>query len=470
MNWTKEQEDAIYKKNANILVAAAAGSGKTAVLVERIIQKILKDGIDIDKLLVVTFTNAAASEMRERVLEAIYKKIDEDSENKELQKQVILLGKADICTIHSFCLEVIKNNFFEIDLSANFRIGTEEEIELLKQEVIEDVFEELYEAEDENFAKLVNTYTGYRGDEALKDIVLKIYRFMQSAPFPNEWLIEKINIFKFDEKNKDFSKSIWGEVLVENLKEEIIDAINSLKIIKSKIEKYTELEKYYLTIVSDIEILETLYEKSKKSWDEAYNFANEMKFKSWPVDRKIILDAKDEAKKSRDTVKAKLMKIVKEILVYDSENAYKDIYQMYEILKILKDVILEFDEKFKLKKRERNIIDFNDIEHYALKILVKKDENGNYIPTEVAKKYQEKFEEIAIDEYQDSNEVQEYILKTVSKGNNLFMVGDVKQSIYKFRQACPELFLDKYEKYSLDGNEKGLKIQLFKNFRSRKNF
>ena len=469
MNWTKEQEDAIYKKNSNILVAAAAGSGKTAVLVERIIQKILNDGIDIDKLLVVTFTNAAASEMRERVLEAIYKKIDEEPENKELQKQVILLGKADICTIHSFCLEVIKNNFFEIDLSANFRIGTEEEIELLKQEVIEDVFEELYESEDENFAKLVNTYTGYRGDEALKDIVLKIYRFMQSAPFPNEWLIEKINAFKADEKNKDFSKSIWGEVLIESLKEEIIDGINSLKIIQSKIEKYIELEKYYLTIVSDIEILETLYEKTEISWDEAYKFVNEIKFKSWPVDRKITLDAKDEAKKARDTVKNKLMKNAKETLVYDSKNAYNDIYKMYEILKILKEVILEFDKKFKLKKRERNIIDFNDIEHYALKILVKKDENGNYIPTEVAKKYQEKFEEIAIDEYQDSNEVQEYILKTVSRGNNLFMVGDVKQSIYKFRQACPELFLDKYENYSLDGNEKGLKIQLFKNFRSRKN-
>ena len=469
MNWTKEQEDAIYKKNSNILVAAAAGSGKTAVLVERIIQKILNDGIDIDKLLVVTFTNAAASEMRERVLEAIYRKIDEEPENKELQKQVILLGKADICTIHSFCLEVIKNNFFEIDLSANFRIGTEEEIELLKQEVIEDVFEELYESEDENFAKLVNTYTGYRGDEALKDIVLKIYRFMQSAPFPNEWLIEKINAFKADEKNKDFSKSIWGEVLIESLKEEIIDGINSLKIIQSKIEKYIELEKYYLTIVSDIEILETLYEKTEISWDEAYKFVNEIKFKSWPVDRKITLDAKDEAKKARDTVKNKLMKNAKETLVYDSKNAYNDIYKMYEILKILKEVILEFDKKFKLKKRERNIIDFNDIEHYALKILVKKDENGNYVPTEVAKKYQEKFEEIAIDEYQDSNEVQEYILKTVSRGNNLFMVGDVKQSIYKFRQACPELFLDKYENYSLDGNEKGLKIQLFKNFRSRKN-
>lgn len=469
MNWTKEQEDAIYKKNSNILVAAAAGSGKTAVLVERIIQKILKDGIDIDKLLVVTFTNAAASEMRERVLEAIYKKIDEEPENEELQRQIILLGKANICTIHSFCLEVIKNNFFEIDLSANFRIGTEEEIELLKQEVIEDVFEELYESEDENFAKLVNTYTGYRGDEALKDIVLKIYRFMQSAPFPNEWLIEKINNFKFDEENKDFSKSIWGEILIKNLQEEIIDGINSLIIIKNKIEKYIELEKYYLTIDSDIELWKTLYDKTRISWDEAYNFVKEMKFKSWPIDKKITLDIKDEAKKSRDTVKNKLAKNAKEILIYDSENAYNDIYKMYEILEILKDVILEFDKQFKFKKRERNIIDFNDIEHYALKILVKKDENGKYVPTEVAKKYQEKFEEIAIDEYQDSNEVQEYILKFVSRGNNLFMVGDVKQSIYKFRQACPELFLDKYEKYSLDGNEKGLKIQLFKNFRSRKN-
>ena len=205
MNWTKEQQDAIYEKGANILVAAAAGSGKTAVLVERIIEKILKDGIDIDKLLVVTFTNAAASEMRERVLEAIYKKIDEEPENENLQKQVVLLGKSSICTIHSFCLDVIKNNFFEINLSANFRIGTEEEIELLKQEVLEDVFENLYEEEDEQFAKLVNTYTGYRGDEALKEIILKIYRFMQSAPFPNEWLINKVDCFKNSEEIKDFS-------------------------------------------------------------------------------------------------------------------------------------------------------------------------------------------------------------------------------------------------------------------------
>ena len=468
MNWTKEQQDAIYKKDSNILVAAAAGSGKTAVLVERIIQKILNDGVDIDKLLVVTFTNAAASEMRERVLEAIYKKLDEEPENENLQKQIILLGKSNICTIHSFCLDVIKNNFFEIDLSANFRIAAEEEIELLKQEVLENVFEKLYEDEDKEFAKLIDTYTGYRGDEPLKEIVLKIYKFMQSAPFPKEWLLEKVNMFK-DQEEIDFAKSSWGKILIKNLQEELIDGINSLKVIRNKLEKYYELEKYKLTIESDIEIFKSLYDATEKSWDLAFEFVDEMKLKSWPIDKKIVMDAKDEAKSARDTVKNKLMKIIKEILIYNSEAAFRDIYAMYEVLDILKDVIFKFDDEFMKKKKERNIIDFNDIEHYALKILVKKDENGNYVGTDIAKKYREKFEEIAIDEYQDSNQVQEYILGTVSRGNNLFMVGDVKQSIYKFRQACPELFLDKYDRYDLNGNEDGLKIQLFKNFRSRDN-
>ena len=468
MKWTDEQSDAIYKKGSNILVAAAAGSGKTAVLVERIIQKILNDGVDIDKLLVVTFTNAAASEMRERVLEAIYKKLDEEPENENLQKQIVLLGKSNICTIHSFCLDVIKNNFFEIDLSANFRIAAEEEIELLKQEVLENVFEKLYDSEDEAFAKLVNTYTGYRGDEPLKEIVLKIYKFMQSSPFPKEWLYEKVGMFEPGEQD-DFSKSEWGSILLKNLQEELTDGVTSLKSLRDRLEKFYELEKYKLTIESDIELLTELYNATFTSWDAAYEIAQEMKFKTWPIDRKIVMDVKDEAKVLRDTVKNKLMKIIKEILIYDSESAYQDIYEMHEVLNILKDVICKFDEEFMLKKRERNIIDFNDIEHYALKILVKKDEDGNYVGTDVAKKYREKFAEIAIDEYQDSNQVQEYILSTVSRGNNIFMVGDVKQSIYKFRQACPELFLDKYDRYDLKGNDDGLKIQLFKNFRSREN-
>lgn len=467
MNWTKEQQDAIYKKGSNILVAAAAGSGKTAVLVERIIEKILKDKIDIDKLLVVTFTNAATSEMRERVLDAIYKKLDEEPENENLQRQLILLGKANICTIHSFCLDVIRNNFYEIDLPSNFRIATEEEVSLLKQEVLEDLFESLYEEENENFSKLVDTYTSYRGDEKLKEIILKIYNFIQSFPFPAEWLEENIAKFEYKE-NIDFSKTDFGKILLGEIKEEIIDGINNLKVYRNKTEKHFELEKFTQVLNEDIEKLKEFEKAVDSSWDEAYEFYSMLKFTTWPR-QKIDMSLKDEAKSVRDMVKENINGISKNILLYKSEEAFSDLYEMHSILVMLKEVIYNFSENYTAKKRERNIIDFNDIEHFALKILVQKEEDGSYTATEVAKKYQEKFEEIAIDEYQDSNQVQEFILSMISRSNNIFMVGDVKQSIYKFRGACPKLFLEKYNTYSLTGNELGLKIQLFKNFRSAEN-
>lgn len=469
MEWTKEQQDAIYKKDSNILVAAAAGSGKTAVLVERIIQKILKDNVDIDKLLVVTFTNAAAAEMRERVLDAIYKKLEE-GENENLQRQLILLGKSNICTIHSFCLDVIRNNFFEIDLPSNFRIAAEEEVSLLKQEVLEDLFEKLYEEENEDFAKLIDTYTSYRGDEQLKEIVLKIYNFIQSFPFPNEWLEQSIAKFE-NQENIDFSETDFGKILLNDIEEEIIDAINSLKVYRNKIEKYSELEKYTNILNLDIENLKAFQKAVKTSWDKANEFYNTVTiFTRWPTDKKITFQIKDEAKTARDDIRDNFIKKrCKDIFIYDSKEAFSDLFAMHDILEKLKKVIFAFSENYSAKKRERNIIDFNDIEHFALKILVKKDENGEYIPTEVAKKYQEKFEEIAIDEYQDSNQVQEYILSKISRGNNMFMVGDVKQSIYKFRGACPELFLKKYNTYDIAGNDDGLKIKLFKNFRSAEN-
>ncbi|MDO5557617.1 MAG: UvrD-helicase domain-containing protein [Clostridia bacterium] len=179
MEWTKQQIQAIYENKSNILVAAAAGSGKTAVLVERIINKVINENVDLDKLLIVTFTNAAASEMRERILKAIYKKIDEEPDNKNLQRQIILLNKSNICTIHSFCLDVIKNNFFEIDMPANFKIGEETEIEILKQDTLEELFEEKYESHDKDFLSLIDTYATYRGDEQLKEIIFKIHRFIR---------------------------------------------------------------------------------------------------------------------------------------------------------------------------------------------------------------------------------------------------------------------------------------------------
>ena len=215
VKWTEEQSQAIHEKGSNILVAAAAGSGKTAVLVERIINKIIAEEIDIDKLLVVTFTNAAASEMRERILNAIYKKIEEEPTNLRLQKQITLLNKSNICTIHSFCLDVIRNNFYEINISPNFRIGDTAEIELLKEEVLDELFEDLYLKEDEGFLKLLEIYTSYKNDDPLKDIVKSIYNFIQSAPFPEKWLAEKVKLFDIDIENTDFANTVWGKIILD---------------------------------------------------------------------------------------------------------------------------------------------------------------------------------------------------------------------------------------------------------------
>ena len=452
--WTKEQKQAIYEKNSNLLVAAAAGSGKTAVLVERIINKAISENIDINKLLVVTFTNAAASEMRERVLDAIYKKLDENPDDENLQKQITLLNMANICTIDSFCLDVVKNNFYELDnVSPNFRIAETTEIELLKQEILDEMFEEKYLSEDQDFTKLINTYTSYRDDTPLKDLILSIYGFISSNPYPKKWLNEKIEMFNIKEKlDQDFSNTKWGKILLNEIEEELIDDISILKNLIFGLENDTELEPFTQAIESDIKQLETL-QTNLDSWDKAFKIAQSITFLTWPR-KKVESEIKDELKNTRDNVKAKFNKKIGQIFVSDSKQSNQDIYDMYNILQKLENLIIEFDNEFSKKKREKNIVDFTDIEHMALSILVKNVEIKNNIikyedieKTEIAKKYAEKFEEIAIDEYQDSNLAQELILLSVSRGNNMFMVGDVKQSIYRFRQAMPKLFLDKYANY-----------------------
>lgn len=433
VKWTKEQEMAIKEKGSNILVAAAAGSGKTAVLVERIINKIIKDKIDIDSLLVVTFTNAAASEMRERILDAIYKKIEEMPDDANLQRQINLLNKADICTIHAFCLEVIKNNFYEIDVSPNFRIGDTTEIELLKQEVLESLFEEKYDNAEKDFIELINTYTGYRGDEPLKEMILNIYKYIQSSPFPEEWLEKQVEDFNIENKDIDFAETKWGTILLENNKNLIKETILGLKNVKEILDQNYELDKFSQAIRKDIERLTEMLDLN--NWEELYKEVNNFSFSKWPIDRKIESNIKDEAKEKRDKINKRFKTEKDKLFIFSSKEAIEDISSMYKTLKTLKTLILEFQDKYTREKREKNIIDFNDIEHLALKILVKKDNDGNYIPTEVAKKYREKFSEIAIDEYQDSNLVQEYILNSISNGKNIFMVGDVKQSIYKFSKT-----------------------------------
>ena len=464
VKWTNEQLQAIQEKDSNILVAAAAGSGKTAVLVERIIHKIIDEQMDIDKILVVTFTNAAASEMRERILEAIYKKLEENPENVHLQRQIILLNKASICTIHSFCLDVIHNHFYEIDLPSNFKIADTAEIDLLKQEVLDDLFEQKYTENDKDFIELLENYTNYRGDEALQELVLKIYKFIQSSPFPIKWLQEKLELLKIEDK--DISKTVWGKLIIQTVEDDIQESIMQLEAIKSKMALYPEMTKFYQKICEDLIILKDL--QNYNSWDELYIKLLNFNFSKWPVDKKVTNDLKEDSKEIRDKVKKHIKEKTAKLLSCSQEQAVKDLKIITPILEKLSNLVTEFTKNFAEKKKEKNCIDFNDIEHFALKILL--DENNN--PTEVAKKYKEKFEEIAIDEYQDSNLVQEAILTSISKGNNIFMVGDVKQSIYKFRQARPELFLQKYDEYKNKEEktqEDNLKIQLFRNFRSRQN-
>ena len=466
VKWTEEQQQAINEKGANILVAAAAGSGKTAVLVERIINKVINEKIDIDRILVVTFTSAAASEIRERILEAIYKKLEENPEDTNLQKQINLINKANISTIHSFCLDVIRNNFYELDISSNFRVADTTEIELMKYEVLDELFEEKYLSNDKDFEDLINIYTGYRGDEGLQNLVLNIYKFIQSSPFPEKWLNDKVNLFK--NTNQDFAQTIWGKTILENIEEELTEGIMQLQNILKDMKKIDELSKFTKIIQEDIYNLEDIL-RYTNSWDNTLTKINNLVWQKWPTDKKITIDLKEQAKEVRNKVKEIINKSIKKKIAYDSIQANEDINEMDVTLTKLKNLLVEFMFKFASKKKEKNVVDFNDIEHFALKILI--GENGE--ATELAKKYREKFQEIAIDEYQDSNLVQEQILTSISKGNNIFMVGDVKQSIYKFRQARPELFLEKYKNYNLkqeiSGNSLGLKIQLFKNFRSREN-
>lgn len=522
--WTTEQMQAIKLKGANILVSAAAGSGKTSVLVERIVNKIINDGVDIDKILVVTFTNAAASEMRQRLMDAIYKKIDENPNDDNLQRQLMLINKANISTIHSFCLNVIRNNFFEIGISNNFRVADSTEIEIMKQEVIEDIFDNEYESQNEDFTKILEKYATYNDDAKLKELILRIYEFIQSDPFPDKWLqnaVESYNI-RYEEKSNiddikleqtllkdeanlqksnetkivsDFSKTDLGKVIVYKVKETLEDCKINLESAIQEVDTYPNLIDFISVLRTDLQEIEqiltsilscdnaekteqiSLLEENSNGqnennlWDKLYQDLNSKAWQTWPRKSKMSeeeKEAKERAKAIRDLAKANFTEVQK-LVRTNSEEAVSDINAMYTTLKAIQNLVLKFEKEFAKRKREKNIVDFNDIEHLALKILV--DDDGN--PTEIAKKYD--FNEIEIDEYQDSNSVQEYILNSVSNGHNIFMVGDVKQSIYKFRQANPKLFMGKYNEYKLPENNENrdlnqnTKILLYKNFRSRKN-
>lgn len=486
--WTKEQLEVINHRNGNLLVSAAAGSGKTAVLVERIISMILdeEEKVDIDRLLVVTFTNAAASEMRERIGDAISKALEKDPSNEHLQKQILFLNRANITTIHSFCLDIIKNNIHLLDLDPNFRIGDTTECQLIAQEAIDDVFEKLYEdgflgyeksKKGVRFLKLIDSFAERNGDSQVQDLIMSIYNFAISFPEPEKWLNESAEAFSKDD-DFIFEETEQGEEIIYSLKNELSDiesimyeSISIVDIYRDEISKIVKLEEEYANIQAISTALDT-------DWDDFINELSIFSAEDYRTGERIKKDAPDEikdawkeAKELRDTAIGNLNYIIELYKDRDTEAIKKEMELSYEIVRAISDTVIEYKYTFENLKKDRGIIDFSDIEHYALKILVDKDEDGNMILSETAKRYSEEFREIFIDEYQDSNLIQEAILSSISnkENPNRFMVGDVKQSIYRFRQAKPEIFLHKYETYSTQKDKNGRKIMLYKNFRSRKN-
>ena len=477
--WTKEQQEVIDSRDCNLLVAAAAGSGKTAVLVERIIQIITnkEKPVDIDSLLVVTFTNAAAAEMRERIGDAIGKALEKNPEDSHLQDQLVLLNKASITTIHSFCLEVIKSNFHKIDLDPNFRIGDETECTILKLETIEEIFEEFYEEKEDDFYKLVESYSEKRGDTNLQQMVLSIYSFVMSSPYPMKWLEDSVNDFNIGD-NFNFSTSKWAKIILDTIKIQVNGIVHNFDKALEMVEGIEELETFADKLKIEYKMIKRLLESCDESWEEAYEAAVSLEFENYAKGVKripkgaeeYIKDAKDKAKKIRDDAKKSLESIQNSTFNKNISALNKEIEMLYPVVNALSKILKRFIDLYSERKREKGIIDFNDIEHFALAILTKEDENGQVGPSDVALEYRDKFYEIFIDEYQDSNFVQEVLLSTIAKIKtpNRFMVGDVKQSIYRFRQAKPEIFLEKYATYGTEKGDKNRKIMLYKNFRSRK--
>ena len=465
--WTEEQLKAIETRRCNLLIAAAAGSGKTAVLVERIIRIITNEEnpVDIDRLLVVTFTSAAASEMRERIASAITKALEKSPNSKNLQKQLTLLSRANITTMHSFCLDVIKNNFHIIDLDPAFRILDETEGMLLRSEVLEELFEDKYENDDKEFLDLVEAYSDSKSDDKLKDIVLDLYKFSMSGPWPQRWLRDKSEEFNIN-TIEELDKSSWMKVFIENLVIELQGLISMEEKALELCEETSGLEPYIDTFRDDITMLRMIYEHLGAGVEEIYNRLSSASFSKLKTVRKANVsdeNTQSRVKAIRDDVKKKINKLRDEIFSMTPDEMLHSVKASYTYMKALSSLVIEFQDRFSNAKKEKGALDFNDLEHLCLKILTSEDSG-------VADNFKEYFDEVLVDEYQDSNAVQEAIIDLVSRkysnDPNVFMVGDVKQSIYRFRQAKPELFLEKYNTYSKKQG-KNIKIQLYKNFRSR---
>lgn len=471
IKYTPQQQQVIDVHGHNILVSAAAGSGKTAVLVERIVQMISDETkpVDIDRLLVVTFTNAAAAEMRERISAAIAARLQSEPENEHLQKQATLIHNAQITTIDSFCMFVIRNNFNDIGLDPGFRVADEGELKLLKQDVLEAMLEERFEEKSPSFLSCVEYFSTGSRDKMIEEHILKLYGFAESYPWPEEWLLER----KMDYEVADLEELEQAPFIkfgMEQVRHMTLDCIRRMEDCIAICEQPDGPYMYGAVLEKEKERLLRLLRLTK--YEEGYALFRAMSFDRLPSkkDESVSPMKRELVQSIRKEIKETVKEIAGKYFPASAETVLMYMREAREAVCELVNLTLAYKEALDKKKRDGNIIDFGDMEHLALSILVKKTDNG-YEPTETALDYRAFFTEVLIDEYQDSNMVQEYLLKSISgedEGSyNRFMVGDVKQSIYKFRLARPEIFMEKYDTYEADSETKQ-RIDLHKNFRSRK--
>ena len=480
VSWTTEQQQVIDLRKRNILVSAAAGSGKTAVLVERIIKMITEgeNPVDIDRLLIVTFTNAAAAEMRERIGAAIEKELEEQPDNEHLQRQLTLIHNAQITTIDSFCLYVIRNHFHEIDLEPNFRIGDEGELKLLREDVLSQVLSNHYEEPTAEFKALVEGYASGRTDGALSEMILSLYEFSRSYPWSKEWLDGCVKGYERKEADAGqketadeaiimLDEEVWMQPLVANIRYVAADLVRVLREALALTMESDGPDMYENVIRSDLEKFERI--ASLESFHELQEAFSGMTYDRLPSSRGFAGDTEKLArvKELRETTKDTVKKLNRQYFFCSPVLMAQQLNRTAPMAKELVKLTEEFADAFAREKRRKNLVDFHDLEHFALEILV---DGETKQARDVAEEFRDTFEEIMIDEYQDSNHVQETILRAISREergeNNIFMVGDVKQSIYRFRLARPELFMEKYDTYSTKESATQ-RIDLHKNFRSR---
>ncbi|PYY27493.1 helicase-exonuclease AddAB subunit AddA [Paenibacillus illinoisensis] len=483
--WSDDQWSAISQSGEDILVAAAAGSGKTAVLVERIIRKIADPsrGFSVDRLLVATFTKAAAAEMKQRIREALERALEEEPEEEHLRKQLSLLGRASITTLHSFCMEVIRRYYQQIPLNPAFRILNENEAEMLRQELLEELFEDKYgeEGEGSTFRELVDWFSGERNDDAMHRLVQRLYDFSRSHSWPDHWLAEMASAFQV-ESVEALGHSAWVQSILRDASLTLSGAAGLLRQGIGIALQPEGPKPYADTLKEDLAMVEELLSAVEvMPWERLPEVFQPAAFGKLKPCKKDQTDPalQEQVKELREAAKKAITDLRGSLFGRSAFSFWQELEQAAPLMQELSKLVSEFGERYKLAKQERGQVDFSDLEHYCLHILRHEDSTPELsMPSDAAMEYRARFDEVLLDEYQDTNTVQEDIVKLISRENpgNRFMVGDVKQSIYRFRLAEPGLFLNKYRQYNsgTQSNEgegstrrAGRRIDLARNFRSR---